>query len=1802
MTRNFMGVDRVSPQLCSDGNRVSSSTPSSHYTDYEQQRLIPRGFSRSNYLLTAFSTLREARHVASSCNYDTIIAQDLRYRNRSGCTEKQQRKGAKVFFAGNWKDIVCEMYLTDINDRCFYEVIFSSPFVPSPSALFPDQGKLGARFVLDIDTEIVQNDAVRRALLARLLHRATIAVCQCRADSSVAVHEGDREYESILLDTFKRVDSLLFGASGSRTLCEIRVEVCRWVQDALRALGLAVDSAHSMKTLDASCFRMNSETVPESPPPAPAPQILGSATVKRAVCKLSLHMHFPHTLLRMHAVDGAILASALNAAMVGKLLFRCASILLNRCCQTSNRVTAQGSEQYDEGDALLRMSMCALLLRLDHITSCEEESVSANRRSCLELTRRQLSRMGIVDESVYGESRCFRVWLSSKRGQKRPLRRIHRNGALHGGHVTMEEFARGMDELRIAFSRSDSMSFTRGYELGEQDAFPPLPRTCLRRLRNRPTSTLLAEDTGVFWEARKLDEEFLKRIWAVFQSVAPSTDHATKNSRNRSQALAAGRNYDDTTNLGRLCARRTSGRPRKRAPLRPLSTMVYGTATMYTDTGAPLLAIDMIEGVDYHCQTCDCEPHDVPVTCGMQSGPPDLNPSAVCLVTKDYNLALYCFSCTLLFLVRPILNYRGFDDTTANITVDHRSHRYFPVDSIRHLVEQSMQTVSPDTISKLINLDENNHARYRAPRYRSFRPLIAINAPMGSGKTQAAAAVSALECVGTVLILTHRRSLARQLAQRFNATCYLDVLAHEQLDAHNRVVVCVNSLWRIRTLGKYRLVVVDEAGFVRRHFACSSFAKQNKTTSVAIPHTNQNTLRLLGGHFYHAFSVLLLQDGLSDEDVALYASIRGTKSAIIKILMTQPEHNVLGRPVAAAAAAAATSTVGSGIGGDADNDVGNNSQNDGDDRVAASNGSSAVPYELVDDFWTWLAELCDAVVRRCEKVFVACSTFRDATELFAYFQGYYSKHGEKKFALVSSKCVYPKDLGQADNFASRATEFDGCFVTSTLETGVSLSGHYTYVFGCFRRSPIVHTSQAQLVSRARNPKRVLIFAEEGHHFLRRTTVPLLRTAWKVDNSVPNVFGVAASTNGDDTGTDQDRQAIAVADIRSYALERDTIARFLVTSSLTNVIEENDTVNYNEDLWMVHRGAIRANNIASAWSAKDMEYLINRYKCTASCVSTKAKEVFSGELFAAIFDESDQDDFEWHMQQQQQQQQPTEADQRAPDAESIVARELCLPRSKQNGDDNINAPRHDGTSPLIPSADDGSFAAAITPVACALDTAEGREKSSCIGDGDSRAVAKNVSLRVGRSSGRKGLRTCLEIWRPECLEAVRALIRVQEMVARQVKNDPRATHKTSKYKRGRPRKMRQLPSSKSSSSSSSSSSLHFSSSSSSLSFDHHHLPSPRSPGIHSVVGEPEALWVKETEKTIYEGLCRSKSVSRNLFVYISILDYLAMCQLSSSSLHSSVRSIYNTETLEDKKKTSFWTAIDGWMRSAGPSPNLTIQEQQKSVIEVLRAMYACECMFGSALPDTETSFWVKSDSDLEAICQRLDNWRLPRGYPKSAEDSSDSLQKLVGQSRTEKRNVCEVENKIIELEARLVVLRATSKDDAIMTEAGTGAPSDSLSTRKDGEGAVHAQKRYMELRKRALSARASLGKRITRFIFDRLRVSVYVARRRDPPAAYVRPYSAATFAMGALALVIDQLPLRLEDYRECEWHFFGNSLKKVYQAVNSKYTRPISGSLDTEKAALAEVSSALAEFREDLNRVSRLCLHYSELFPDSPPSS
>jgi chorismate mutase len=129
-------------------------------------------------------------------------------------------------------------------------------------------------------------------------------------------------------------------------------------------------------------------------------------------------------------------------------------------------------------------------------------------------------------------------------------------------------------------------------------------------------------------------------------------------------------------------------------------------------------------------------------------------------------------------------------------------------------------------------------------------------------------------------------------------------------------------------------------------------------------------------------------------------------------------------------------------------------------------------------------------IRAGRLVFICCSTRRDAKVLYEAVtdkvsdlfrsREYEPEDWSRRVALVTGLNTLPKDiLRTVEDFTEHFRSFSVSIATSVLETGVSLVGRFTHVFGHFKRLPIPHAAQAQLSARVRNADCISLLLERG---------------------------------------------------------------------------------------------------------------------------------------------------------------------------------------------------------------------------------------------------------------------------------------------------------------------------------------------------------------------------------------------------------------------------------------------------------------------------------------------------------------------------------------------------------------------------------------------------------------------------------------------------------------------------------------------------------------------------------------------------
>ena len=106
-------------------------------------------------------------------------------------------------------------------------------------------------------------------------------------------------------------------------------------------------------------------------------------------------------------------------------------------------------------------------------------------------------------------------------------------------------------------------------------------------------------------------------------------------------------------------------------------------------------------------------------------------------------------------------------------------------------------------------------------------PIVVVKAAMGCGKTKALK--DFLKERGSALVITFSRSLSSKLVADFEG--FVDYQVEDGFIHKSRVVVCLDSLWRIKTKF-FDYVIIDEAVSVMLHF--NSYLMQRASENVVV--------------------------------------------------------------------------------------------------------------------------------------------------------------------------------------------------------------------------------------------------------------------------------------------------------------------------------------------------------------------------------------------------------------------------------------------------------------------------------------------------------------------------------------------------------------------------------------------------------------------------------------------------------------------------------------------------------------------------------------------------------------------------------------------------------------------------------------------------------------------------------------------------------------------------------------------------------------------------------------------------------
>lgn len=107
-----------------------------------------------------------------------------------------------------------------------------------------------------------------------------------------------------------------------------------------------------------------------------------------------------------------------------------------------------------------------------------------------------------------------------------------------------------------------------------------------------------------------------------------------------------------------------------------------------------------------------------------------------------------------------------------------------------------------------------------------------VRSAMGTGKSTALEKIIE-QHTGSLLIITHRKSLGRSMAKRYGTAYYEDFENNlEELQKQSRLVICLDSIWKLETTRHFELVILDEVEQVLAHAMGETIRKKRRTAEV----------------------------------------------------------------------------------------------------------------------------------------------------------------------------------------------------------------------------------------------------------------------------------------------------------------------------------------------------------------------------------------------------------------------------------------------------------------------------------------------------------------------------------------------------------------------------------------------------------------------------------------------------------------------------------------------------------------------------------------------------------------------------------------------------------------------------------------------------------------------------------------------------------------------------------------------------------------------------------------------------------
>jgi hypothetical protein len=376
-----------------------------------------------------------------------------------------------------------------------------------------------------------------------------------------------------------------------------------------------------------------------------------------------------------------------------------------------------------------------------------------------------------------------------------------------------------------------------------------------------------------------------------------------------------------------------------------------------------------------------------------------------------------------------------------------------------------------------------------------------------------------------------------------------------------RLVVVVNSLWRVGVGAGYKVLIVDEAGLVRRHFVGATLAGGTKAAEAY-----DMVKRLVG----RADKVLLLQEGLERGDVGFYTGMQGVDPEdrryvkgynfekpirVHDIEFSEDLYNILG-PMLDRYTEMATKADSEERGGEA-SESDSDSVSDSDRRSKISQFEA--PFLVLTSSLAF-AEVLFEMLSECA-----------ATD---------ERRGRIRL-MTSRQRVQPQDDFDK-KFGEEPDEWgvvaDVIICTSVIGAGFSIEKHFTHFYAYFFNNILTHTEERQFLQRLRywSPYIPEDVNKKSYMWVERS----------------HVRGVSCDGNQVRDMYDQSAEVL-LAECRG-----DRRAGPLEATELRVYCEKNHTRQYHSELWLAWGATVQSKyEAAPPYDGDKKAALVKRFSST-----------------------------------------------------------------------------------------------------------------------------------------------------------------------------------------------------------------------------------------------------------------------------------------------------------------------------------------------------------------------------------------------------------------------------------------------------------------------------------------------------------------------------------------------------------------------------------------------------------------------------